>query len=153
MSKKYSELTVPEQWEWHARVYAFRRVVLGVSPDVRNSPPDPNGEWFDASAVDDAERRLRDKYAARQREIDKDRQEADQRYERARLARDQMARELGYPDFGVMLSMGLVNAVNSRQSRQQSAPKAAPLTETDREELRRARIALGIDTPNTLAAE
>ena len=147
MNQKYSELTGSERWEWHARVYAFRRVVLGVSRDVRTSPPDPNGAWFDAVAVDNAERRLRDKHAARQREIDTDRRQANERYEHAHQARDQMATELGYPSFGYMLSIGLVNAVNSQQPRQQTAPKAAPPSEADREELRKARIALGIDTP------
>ena len=114
-----------------------------ASARMSNLAAGPERHWFDRGAVDEAERRLRDKHAVRQREIDKDRREDAQRYEQARLARDQMARKLGYPDFSVMQSMG---APNRRQPAQQSAPRAAPPTEADRDELRRARIALGIDT-------
>jgi hypothetical protein len=34
-----------------------------------------------------------------------------EQFEQARLARDALARELGYPDFAYMLRTGLVNAV------------------------------------------
>ena len=30
MSQKYSEMSKPQRWQWHAEVYALRRVMLGV---------------------------------------------------------------------------------------------------------------------------
>jgi hypothetical protein len=52
-----------DRWRWHAEVYAFRRVVLGVSYDLRTSPCDLKGEWFDAYLVDEATRRYQRHYA------------------------------------------------------------------------------------------
>ena len=94
MSKPYASLTVPEQWEWHARVYAFRRVVLDVDPDMRTSPVDPEGKWFDAALVDEAERRLRNKRAARYA-----RRDGDAAVWEARDIEDNWARDRGYRDF------------------------------------------------------
>lgn len=55
----YARLTVPEKWEWHAGVYALRRVLLGVPHDEQTSPCDVRGEWFDGRLVAAAEDRLR----------------------------------------------------------------------------------------------
>ncbi|HZT90328.1 MAG TPA: hypothetical protein VFA12_20475 [Stellaceae bacterium] len=52
----YSSLTEGERWEWHADVYAFRRVYLGIGRDVRVSPCDPKGEWFSERMIMPAER-------------------------------------------------------------------------------------------------
>ena len=149
MSKKFAELTTPERWEWHARVYAFRRVVLGISPDVRTSPPDPNGEWFDPAMVEREERALRNKHAARQREIEKDREERRKEDDAASAKREAMAAELGYPSFGYMLCIGLVNAVKSAYAHGRGAgkvPTAADLGVTAREytpeEMAKARAEL-----------
>lgn len=62
---------------------------------------------------------LRDEQRARRRAAD----------DAAELARQQMARELGYPNFGYMLSIGLVHAVNSAQGRNLGgrAPTAADM--------------------------
>ena len=63
MSSKFSELTTPERWQWYAEMYAHRRIFLGVPPDVRTAPFDEDGKWFDAHAVDQAERHKRDEIA------------------------------------------------------------------------------------------
>jgi hypothetical protein len=64
----FASLTNLQQWEWHADVYAFRRVVLGVPPDVRVSPPDPEGQWFREDLVERAGTYYREKFvAARER--------------------------------------------------------------------------------------
>lgn len=51
----YSSLSESQKWLWHTDVYAFRRIVLGVSRDERTSPFDPDGAWFDELMVDNAE--------------------------------------------------------------------------------------------------
>ena len=81
-------------WEWHAGVYAFRRVVLGVSPDEHTSPPDPEGKWFDESLVAEAERRLRNRRAAK---FANQRGDDDVWY--ARDIENNWARDRGYRDF------------------------------------------------------
>lgn len=43
----YATLTEGEKWDWHADVYGFRRVVLGIGADEHTSPCDTSGEWFD----------------------------------------------------------------------------------------------------------
>jgi hypothetical protein len=63
MSQKYSEMSKPQRWQWHAEVYALRRVMLGVPRDVHTSPCDTKGEWFDEDAVARAEAALRAKVA------------------------------------------------------------------------------------------
>lgn len=63
MSIDYAKLTVPQKWQWHAEVYALRRVLLDVSHDEHTSPSDPKGEWFDGRLVAVAEQRYRDKHA------------------------------------------------------------------------------------------
>ena len=65
-SPNYALLSVAERWSWHADVYAFRRVVLGISEHDHTSPPDPNGEWFDEKLIAEAQRRLHAKLNGRQ---------------------------------------------------------------------------------------
>ena len=36
---KYCEMSIPQRWQWHAEVYALRRVLLGVPRDVHTRPP------------------------------------------------------------------------------------------------------------------
>jgi hypothetical protein len=62
--KGFNGLTNLQQWEWHADVYAFRRVVLGVPPQVRVSPPDPDGTWFREDLVERAGAYYREKLIA-----------------------------------------------------------------------------------------
>ena len=57
-SRSYSSLSTVEKWEWHADVYAFRRVFLGIYDTT--SPCDEHGVWYDASLADAAERRKRE---------------------------------------------------------------------------------------------
>ena len=59
MNKYREDMTNEERWWWHADVYAWRRVYLGIHE--RTSPPDPHGVWFDGVMVDEAEDRLRTK--------------------------------------------------------------------------------------------
>jgi hypothetical protein len=58
----FARLTERQQWEWHADVYAFRRVMLEVSNNVHVSPPDPEGWFFDPVLVARAEAWYRHKY-------------------------------------------------------------------------------------------
>jgi hypothetical protein len=64
MSFSYAKLTEPQKWQWHAEVYALRRVMLAVPNDVHTSPCDTKGEWYDEDAVARAEAVLRAKVAA-----------------------------------------------------------------------------------------
>jgi len=59
----FAKLTQPQKWQWHAQVYALRRVMLDVPHTERTSPPDPTGEWFDEHAVAQAEAKLRTRLA------------------------------------------------------------------------------------------
>jgi hypothetical protein len=54
-SRSYAELSEAEKWEWHADTYAFRRIVLRAPLSERTSPCDPEGVWFDAELVREAE--------------------------------------------------------------------------------------------------
>lgn len=56
--RPYGELSEAEKWDWHARVYAFRRVILDVPHEDRTSPCDLDGVWFDEPRVEDETRRL-----------------------------------------------------------------------------------------------
>jgi len=60
---KYSDMSIPQRWKWHAEVYALRRVLLGVLRDVHTSPPDPKGEWYNERDVAEAEAALRARVA------------------------------------------------------------------------------------------
>lgn len=95
MSRKYSQLTVAEQWEWHARVYAFRRVVLSIERGERTSPCDTSGEWFDAALVDEAERRLRHQRASKFANLHRD----DSDVWDAREVENKWAQDRGYKNF------------------------------------------------------
>lgn len=103
--KMPSEMSVPEKWKWHAEVYAFRRVFLGVPATLSTSPCDPDGKWFDPHAVDAAEQRLREKHRAetvmyeRQRERDEIAKgwRNDQRTSRQIV--DEWAQARGFTDF------------------------------------------------------
>ncbi len=94
MTKPYATLSVPEQWQWHAEIFAFRRVALGVGRDERTSPCDPDGAWFDASLVEEAERRLRNTRAAKQQHRRDDSDVCD-----ARDIENKWAQQRGYNDF------------------------------------------------------
>jgi hypothetical protein len=59
----FAKLTQPQKRQWHAQVYAMRRVALDVPHDIHTSPCDPKGEWFDEHAVTQAEAELRAKHA------------------------------------------------------------------------------------------
>jgi len=63
----FAKLTKPQQWQWHAQVYALRRVMLDVPHTERTSPCDPKGEWYDENAVALAEAKLRAKLAEQSR--------------------------------------------------------------------------------------
>lgn len=58
----YKSLTDWEKWEWHADVYGFRRVVLGVAVTERTSLCDTDGKWFDVERAEIAERYYLDKH-------------------------------------------------------------------------------------------
>lgn len=56
--RSYSELSEAQRWDWHARIYAHRRLFLEAPNEERTSPVDPKGEWFDEPRVDLETRRL-----------------------------------------------------------------------------------------------
>lgn len=58
-AQSYSLLTTDQKWDWHSRVYAFERVVLGKDDSEHVSACDPDGEWFNEELVKIAEARLR----------------------------------------------------------------------------------------------
>ena len=47
----YDTLTTDEKFDWHADIYGWRVVRLGVAEDVRTSPVDPDGKWYNAVRV------------------------------------------------------------------------------------------------------
>jgi hypothetical protein len=63
MSSDYARMSEPQRRQWHAEVYAFRRVVLDVPADEHTSPCDPKGERYDEHAAAQAEVSLRAKLA------------------------------------------------------------------------------------------
>lgn len=92
----YATLTEAEKWEWHAEVYAFRRVVLGVPAEERTSLYDPDGAWFDAALVAEAEGRLRAKRnEARER---RERARSDEAQREGRAVINAWAQRKGYAD-------------------------------------------------------
>lgn len=55
----YAALSEANKARWHARVYAFRRVVQGVSDDEHTTPCDPMGRYYDPVLIAQAEQALR----------------------------------------------------------------------------------------------
>lgn len=107
--RSYAELSEAERWDWHARIYAFRRVIMGI--DERSSPTDPDGFWFDQPRVDYETRRLLAKRGRIGDERLRDIEASADRYETARLNREAWAADLGYSSFKYMMEIGLVRAV------------------------------------------
>lgn len=94
MSKPPSTMTVPEQWDWHAEMYAFRRVVLGL--DEPTSPCDAEGKWFHPQLIDEAAKRLRDKRTVA---VEARRHAGNEAMEREAVrVKDRWARDRGYRD-------------------------------------------------------
>lgn len=58
-STPYANLDNAGRYAFHAKVYAFRRVVLGMADTEQSHPGDPDGVWFDPGLVDAAVNRLR----------------------------------------------------------------------------------------------
>jgi hypothetical protein len=81
--RPYSQLSQAEKWEWHADVYAFRCVYLGIVQ--MTSPCDPDGAWYNQGLIDAAIARKRREIAERTR---------DQHV--ASMARDHYARSVGF---------------------------------------------------------
>lgn len=156
MSKPYATLTVPERWQWHAEVYAFYRVVLGVPIETCASPCDPDGEWFDEALVRAAAARLvakRDE--AKMRRV---RARSDGMEREGRAIANEWARERGFADFDEYLlveridySTACVRVATSILKRPPSEPRA-------KFDSRTAAEALGLTarecapTPEQLAA-
>jgi len=59
-----------DQWAWHAQLYAFRRVHLGVPSDDHTSPADPTGEWFNEELIRAAAEKLQAKRRQKRELID-----------------------------------------------------------------------------------
>jgi hypothetical protein len=67
----YARLSDQQKWEWHADIYAFRRVCLGAGPDDP-TPCDPKREKFNEHLVGIAERFYRAKHAELSRQCKAD---------------------------------------------------------------------------------
>ena len=63
----YRSLSDGEKWDWHGDLYGWRRVYLSVLRDVRTSPCDPDGKWFDPQRADIAEAHYRVRLGAKHR--------------------------------------------------------------------------------------
>lgn len=106
----WDSLTRDDKFDWHADVYARRRVRLGVSPDVRTSPADPEGDWYDAGRIAYAEgcyRRQDERHGEAVRAARRDNERRLQRVAdlspaevqiEALAIKDQWARDHGYLD-------------------------------------------------------
>jgi hypothetical protein len=55
----YAALSDANRARWHAKVYAFRRVVQGISDDEHASPCDPEGKFYDPVLIAQAEAALK----------------------------------------------------------------------------------------------
>ena len=174
MTKFRDDMSVEERFAWHTEVYAWRRVRLGVSRDERSSPPDPQGVWFNADMVDEAECRLRQTIdgklqAAKAQDL------ADAR--EASAIEDGWAQKRGYADFEDYKAREQINHVDAACNVARSLIAAALLkgkeafgepdaadpkallkalgvtakeVDYSPETMRRARIALGIEEPDDL---
>lgn len=189
----WDSLSRDEKFEWHADIYAWRRVRLGVSPDIRASPADAEGEWFDAGRVAYAEGYYRRQDERQQQAVLAVRRETERRRQRvadlppaavqeeALAIKDQWARDHGYLDCvdyqereGLDYEDACSNIArniiaagsNERRGAFEEPPDADPhallkaLGVTAREErvysaedLRQARIALGLEPPDERSAE
>jgi len=102
-TKSYGQLTDAEKWQWHADVYAFRRIVLEA--DEQTSPCDPDGEWFNEELIRAAAARLqlrRDRgRMERKRVLD------EQTHREGRALCDAWARKRGYADFATAEKAGV----------------------------------------------
>jgi hypothetical protein len=56
----FASLTTTEKWEWHADVYGFRRVCLGIHAEQKTSPCDQSGKWFEPARANVAEAHYRE---------------------------------------------------------------------------------------------
>lgn len=147
-------MTSTERWQWHAEVYAFRRVQLEVSVEERTSPCDPDGVWFDERLVNEATRLLRDKRERgfRRREWAR----ADEAAREAPAICAAWARSRGYPDFAAAEADGYDKFDVGRSIQEASAIEAprgsvaqslgVRAREYRPEELRKGRIALGLES-------
>lgn len=169
--------THEDKLRWHADVYAWRRVRLGVSPEERSSPADPDGQWFVAHMVDAAERLLRQKSEGQAAARTKKRDDAS--IAEARQVKNAWAQQHGYADFAdyrarrelddvdatCNIARSLIDAAVIKGKEAFAEPanrdpkallKALGATAKERiydaEALRQARIALGIE-PMQQAAE
>lgn len=170
MSKPYATLTVPEKWQWHADFYAFRRIVLGVAREDRTSPCDPDGIWFNAGLVDEAERRMRAKRDQDRERRDRQRGDAVAREGRALV--EQWVKRAGYLDVETYMACERIDysevcmriirgnlAANRMPNEQNDRPSAAAALGVARrefqptaEQLRAGRVALGLEPAEPAAS-
>lgn len=169
MTKWRSDMSHGEKMAWHTEVYAFRRVRLGISRDERTSPPDPEGKWFNEPMVNEAERAMRQRSEART-----ERNDAAVAAE-ASAVLNQWAQQHGHADFDaykradglehtdacrrVIASMATAATLKNHEAFS-DPPDADPkallqalgVTAHERtytpEEMRQARIQLGLEPPD-----
>ena len=176
MRKYRDDMTEREKWQWHTDVYAWRRVRLGAAREEQTSPPDPKGVWFNADMVDAAERMLQQKVEGQAAARTKQRDDA--MLAEAGQVKNTWARQHGYADFedyrarhglddvdatcNIARSLIAAAVIKGKEAfaelgdRDPNALlKALGVSAKERiytpDELRRARIALGIDQPEAPA--
>lgn len=106
----WDSLSQAEKMDWHGDVYGWRRARLGVPADVRTSPADPDGQWFDEKRADYAENHYREKAKGQQERVQDANREKPTQQQRvsdmrpaelaaqAQAVKDQWARDHGYLD-------------------------------------------------------
>lgn len=95
----YAKLNENERWLWHARYYAFRRVVLGVHEDQVPNPCDPSGKWIDEGLIGAAEKQLAARLAQQREAQERQKAARDRRLkDEGREIVDRWCRNKGYAD-------------------------------------------------------
>ncbi len=107
-------MTEGERWAWHSDVYAFRRVVLGTSPDEKTSPPDPEGKYFDEGLVRAAAQRLVDKRSRGRRARERVRHNDLQREGRGIV--NAWARSQGFADLDAYAAAKRIDIIEAYQA-------------------------------------
>jgi hypothetical protein len=103
--KTYAELDLQERYAWHTGVYAFRHVTLGQPIEPGTSPTDPNGEFFDRTAIEVEVVNLRQKRARMRRAGTK----PDDDVLEGRAICNAYARSRGFVDFDTAFDAGAIS--------------------------------------------
>lgn len=126
--RKYNPIaTTAEKWDWYTEVYAWR-IVRGVaSPDDKNCPVDPKGQWHNPLLIQAEVSRLRRIIAAeRYRHAEAESRDPDVQAQNQRYARAAAWRA------GKLDEYDAIHHPERLAERRRTAPKPeAPITASD----------------------